>query len=100
MSNSVNEPVDVLVVGAGPIGLALACHLRQLGLTVRLIEKRAGPSVHSKAIGLQYKVSEVLARLGIVDRFIAQGGSPNTVNLYADRRRLVRLRFVAPRSHD
>lgn len=62
---------------------------------MRLIEKRSGPSVHSKAIGLQYRVSEVLARLGVVDRFIARGGSPTTVNLYAERKRLVRLQFVA-----
>jgi 2-polyprenyl-6-methoxyphenol hydroxylase-like FAD-dependent oxidoreductase len=88
--------VDVLVVGAGPIGLAMSCHLRRLGLSVRLIEKRSGPSVHSKAIGLQYRVSEILARLGIVDRFIAKGGSPSTVNLYAAGERLLQLHFVAP----
>jgi 2-polyprenyl-6-methoxyphenol hydroxylase-like FAD-dependent oxidoreductase len=91
-----SSALDVLVVGAGPIGLTMACHLRRLGLSVRLIEKRAGPSVHSKAIGLQYRVSEVLARLGIVDRFIAKGGSPTTVNLYAASRRLLQLRFAAP----
>jgi 2-polyprenyl-6-methoxyphenol hydroxylase-like FAD-dependent oxidoreductase len=88
--------LDVLIVGAGPIGLTLACHLRRLGLNVRLIEKRSAPSVHSKAIGLQYRVSEVLARLGIVDRFVAQGGSPTTVNIYAGDERLVQLRFGAP----
>jgi 2-polyprenyl-6-methoxyphenol hydroxylase-like FAD-dependent oxidoreductase len=63
---------------------------------VRLVEKRAGPSIHSKAIGLQYRVSEVLARLGIVERFIAQGGSPTTVNIYAGDERLVQLQFAAP----
>jgi 2-polyprenyl-6-methoxyphenol hydroxylase-like FAD-dependent oxidoreductase len=93
-----HERCDVLVVGAGPIGLALSCHLRRLGLAVRVVEKRSGPSEHSKAIGLQYRVSEVLARLGIVDRFIALGGSPTTVNLYAGHEQLVQLRFVAPRN--
>jgi 2-polyprenyl-6-methoxyphenol hydroxylase-like FAD-dependent oxidoreductase len=92
----VNRRVDVLVVGAGPIGLVLACHLRRLGLSVVVVEKRSGPSAHSKAIGLQYRVSEVLARLGVVDRFITQGGSPTSVNIYAGHQRLVQLRFVAP----
>ena len=87
---------EVLVVGAGPIGLATACHLRTLGIGVRLIEKRSTRSVHSKAIGLQYRVSEILARLGVVDRFIAEGGSPTTVNLYADQKKLVQLEFAAP----
>jgi FAD binding domain-containing protein/aromatic ring hydroxylase-like protein len=85
------EHVHVLVVGAGPIGLALACHLRRLGLLVRVIEKRSGPSEHSKAIGLQYRVSEILARLGIVDRFIARGGSPTTVNIHAEQEPWLRL---------
>jgi 2-polyprenyl-6-methoxyphenol hydroxylase-like FAD-dependent oxidoreductase len=93
----VSRHLDVLIVGAGPIGLTLACHLRLLGLEIRLIEKRAGPSVHSKAIGLQYRVSEVLARLGVIDRFVAQGGSPTTVNIYAGDERLVQLRFMAPK---
>lgn len=87
---------DVLVVGAGPIGLVLGCHLRRLGMSVRIVEKRDGPSLHSKAIGLQYRVSEILARLGVIDRFIAQSGSPTTVNIYAGGQRLVRLQFVAP----
>jgi len=90
------RPVKVLVVGAGPVGLVLACHLRRLGMSVRVIEKRAGPSEHSKAIGLQYRVSEVLARLGVVDRFTAEGGNPTSVNLYAGQERLVQLHFVAP----
>ena len=88
--------LQVLIVGAGPIGLTLACHLNRLGSAVRVIERRSGPSVHSKAIGLQYRVSEVLARLGVVDRFVEQGGSPTTVNIYAGDHRLVQLRFEAP----
>lgn len=91
-----NLPVSVLVVGAGPIGLALACHLRRMGVSCRLIEKRSGPSVHSKAIGLQYRVSEVLARLGVIDQFVKEGGSPTTVNIYAADERLIQLRFVTP----
>jgi 2-polyprenyl-6-methoxyphenol hydroxylase-like FAD-dependent oxidoreductase len=88
--------VSVLVVGAGPIGLALACHLQRMNVSARLIEKRPGPSVHSKAIGLQYRVSEILARLGLIDRFLAEGGSPTTVNIYAGDTRLIQLHFVTP----
>ena len=84
-----SDRVAVLVVGAGPIGLTMACHLGRLGLNVRVIDKRSGPSIHSKAIGLQYRVSEVLARLGVVGRFVAAGGSPTTVNLYADRKTVI-----------
>lgn len=85
--------LPVLIVGAGPNGLALACHLLRLGVPVRIIDKKPGPSTTSKAIGLQYRVSEVLACMGIVDRFIARGGEPTNVNMYAGKQRLVQLQF-------
>ncbi|MBI3461922.1 MAG: FAD-dependent monooxygenase [Planctomycetes bacterium] len=88
-----SDSPQVLIVGAGPTGLALACHCLRLGLRIRIIDAKPGPSVTSKAIGLQYRVSELLACMGVVDRFIAQGGSPTVVNLYAGSRSLVRLKF-------
>lgn len=87
--------VQVLIVGAGPTGLALACQCLQLGIQVRLIDKKPGPSATSKAIGLQYRVSEILACMGVIDRFLPVSGSPTTVNIYAQSRRLVALRFNA-----
>ena len=38
MPDQITQHLDVLVVGAGPIGLAVACHLRRLGLSVHLID--------------------------------------------------------------
>ena len=34
---------DVIVAGAGPTGLALACGLRAAGIDVRVLDKAAGP---------------------------------------------------------
>ncbi|HEU5099872.1 MAG TPA: FAD-dependent oxidoreductase [Roseiflexaceae bacterium] len=65
--------IDVLIVGAGPTGLTLAYQLRRLGVSFRLVEKNAGPSTTSKAIGLQYRVSEVLTWMGLFERFRAKG---------------------------
>ncbi len=90
-----NGQTQILIVGAGPTGLTLAIHLLRLGMRVRLIDKKTGPSVTSKAIGLQYRVSEILACMGIVDRFLARGGTPTTVNISIGTRRLVRLNFQA-----
>jgi 2-polyprenyl-6-methoxyphenol hydroxylase-like FAD-dependent oxidoreductase len=88
-----NPHVQVLIVGAGPTGLALACHLLRLGVAVRIIDQKPGPSTTSKAIGLQYRVSEMLACMGVADRFLARGGNPTAVNIFAGDRRLVQLRF-------
>lgn len=88
-----SHSTQVLIVGAGPTGLALACHCLRLGLQVRIVDKQAGPSVTSKAIGLQYRVSELLACMGVADRFLAVGGTPTNVNIYSGPTRLVQLKF-------
>lgn len=84
---------QVCIVGAGPTGLALVAHLLRLGVGVRLVDQKLGESTTSKAIGLQYRVSEILACMGVVDRFLARGGNPTSVNIYAGDRRLVQLSF-------
>jgi 2-polyprenyl-6-methoxyphenol hydroxylase-like FAD-dependent oxidoreductase len=87
---------DLLIVGAGPTGLTLACLCQKLGVKLRIIDKNLGPSTTSKAIGLQYRVSELLACLGIVDRFLELGSSPTPVNIYEGDRKLVRFEFNLP----
>ncbi len=42
----------VLVVGAGPVGLAAALELARLHRPVRIVDAKLAPSTHSKAIGV------------------------------------------------
>ena len=44
---------DVLIVGAGPVGLFLANECARRGLRWRLVETRASQSVHSKALAIR-----------------------------------------------
>jgi 2-polyprenyl-6-methoxyphenol hydroxylase-like FAD-dependent oxidoreductase len=64
-------------------------------VSVRIVDKKAGFSTTSKAIGLQYRVSEILACMGVADRFLARGSTPTAVNIFVRDRRLVQLKFVA-----
>src|SRR5215475_6963664 len=84
---------DVLIVGAGPTGLALAYQLRRLGVSLRIVEKNPAPSSTSKAIGLQYRVSEVLAWMGLFDRFQARSVAGTGVNFYANGEHLLEIRL-------
>ncbi|NED80041.1 NAD(P)-binding protein, partial [Streptomyces sp. SID11233] len=43
--------VDVLVAGAGPVGLMAASRLAQSGVSVRLVDAAAGPATTSRALG-------------------------------------------------
>jgi 2-polyprenyl-6-methoxyphenol hydroxylase-like FAD-dependent oxidoreductase len=54
------DPVDVLVVGAGPTGLALAAQLAAFGATVRVVDGRAVPGRESRALVVQPRTLEVL----------------------------------------
>ncbi|MQL48554.1 NAD(P)-binding protein [Photorhabdus khanii] len=63
----------VLVVGAGPIGLAVAAALASQGIAVDIIDKRAAASPHSRAFGLEPVTLELLNAWGIADEMIRQG---------------------------
>ncbi|MFJ8960400.1 FAD-dependent monooxygenase [Lentzea sp. NPDC102401] len=54
----------VIIAGAGPTGLALACGLRKHGVEVRVVDAADGPATTSRALGVQPRGAEVLARLG------------------------------------
>ena len=56
---------EVIIVGAGPVGLTTALLLQQHGIQVVIIEKHAGISTHPKARGMSCRTVELFRRLGI-----------------------------------
>ncbi|MGW4896633.1 FAD-dependent monooxygenase [Kitasatospora sp. NPDC004240] len=67
------EYIDVLVVGAGPTGLTLACDLTRRGVDVLLVEASAALFPGSRGKGLQPRTLEVLDDLGLTDAVRAAG---------------------------
>ncbi len=65
--------LDALVVGAGPVGLAMASELARHGLSCRIIDQGEGPSVWSKAQVLHARTLECFQDMGLVDAVIARG---------------------------
>ena len=63
----------VLIVGAGPCGLAVACELLQLGVPVRLLEAREERAVGSRAVQLWPLGLEVLQTVGALDEALRRG---------------------------
>ncbi len=68
-----NTTIDVLIVGAGPAGLTMACELLRRGITCRILDKTATPATTSRAIGLQARSLEIFANMGIVEPVLTQG---------------------------
>ena len=72
---------DLLVVGAGPTGLAAACDALRHGLTVRVVERRSSRSLNSKALVLHAGTMEVLERIGCAKQMVAAGQQFRALNV-------------------
>lgn len=76
-------PTDVLVVGAGPTGTALAIDLTRRGVAVRIIDKAADAFEGSRAKGVQPRSLEVLEDLGVLDDVLAGGSTYPPLGIHA-----------------
>lgn len=96
MDDETAADVEVLIAGAGPVGLALALELQRFGIRFRIVERNAERSTTSKALGLQPRLSEVFAILGIAGKFFARGfDGVRAVNLHTSARKLsIGMRFA------
>jgi 2-polyprenyl-6-methoxyphenol hydroxylase-like FAD-dependent oxidoreductase len=65
--------VSVLIVGAGPTGLTLACELARRGVHLRIVDKASTYFAGSRGKGLQPRSLELLDDLGIIDEILANG---------------------------
>jgi 2-polyprenyl-6-methoxyphenol hydroxylase-like FAD-dependent oxidoreductase len=61
---------DVLIVGAGPVGLMLAVECRRHGVSFRIIDKALGHSTYSKALAIWSGTLEHLAAAGLAETFL------------------------------
>ncbi len=74
---------DVLINGAGPTGLALACQLIRYGIDFRIIDKKEATTTFSKAIGVQARTLEIYEQIGLADKLIDLGQKTEKVRMFA-----------------
>ncbi|MET7422815.1 FAD-dependent monooxygenase [Dactylosporangium sp. NPDC005555] len=63
----------VVIAGAGPTGLMLACELRIAGVPTVVLERLPEPTGQSRALALHARSAEVLDQRGLLDPFLAEG---------------------------
>jgi 2-polyprenyl-6-methoxyphenol hydroxylase-like FAD-dependent oxidoreductase len=84
---------QVLIVGAGPTGLALALWLARLGVRVRLVDRAAEPGTTSRALAVQARTLELYRQLGLAEDLVARGLEFAAANLWIRGRRVARAAF-------
>jgi 2-polyprenyl-6-methoxyphenol hydroxylase-like FAD-dependent oxidoreductase len=65
--------IDVLVIGAGPVGLTMAAEAARFGLSVRVIDKAPAPTTTSKALVVWSRTLELMDRMGCTQSFLDAG---------------------------
>lgn len=77
LDGAVQPPRPVVVVGAGPVGLAAAIELAQAGTPVVLLDDDNTVSVGSRGVCYARRALEVLDRIGVGDACVGKGVSWN-----------------------
>ncbi len=65
MNRAVNITTDVLIVGAGPTGLMLACQLARFGVKFEILDSKSGPTHESRALTVTSRSLEIYQQLGL-----------------------------------
>src|SRR5215831_12455957 len=84
---------DVLIVGAGPTGLALALWLTKLGAKIRVIANTAEPGTTSRALAVHARTLELYRQVGLADIVVARGHKVPAVRFWVKGEPRARVSF-------
>jgi len=75
---------DILIVGAGPTGLALATQLESFHIPFRLVDRSLDRAHESRAAAVQARTIEMLQPYGLADALVARGNASANLELHFD----------------
>ena len=84
-AQTIDYQADVVVIGAGPVGLAISNYLGQMGVEVLVIEKLDSLIDYPRAIGIDDESLRTIQAFGLVDQVL-----PHTTPWHA-------MRFLTPK---
>jgi 2-polyprenyl-6-methoxyphenol hydroxylase-like FAD-dependent oxidoreductase len=85
---------QVLIVGAGPVGLTAALLLQSLGISFRIVEKNPQPVSESRALGIQPRTLELFEQLGLAEALLAEGLIARSMGIFLEGEEKVRIGFA------
>ena len=88
MEKSLHDKTEVLIVGAGPTGLMMACQLAVHLVSFRIIDKKDSPSDNSGALIVQARSLEIFEKMGIAGEALKEGIIADKVNIVFNGKRI------------
>jgi 2-polyprenyl-6-methoxyphenol hydroxylase-like FAD-dependent oxidoreductase len=88
MKQMTDSTTDVLIVGAGPTGLMMACQFAIHQISFRIIDKNDSPSKNSGALIVQARSLEIFEQMGIACKALEQGIVADKLNILYNGRRI------------
>ena len=83
-------PTEVLIAGAGPTGLMLACWLNRCGVRVRIIDSKSGPTRETRAVAVQARTLEFYDQLGLGGQAHQEGREVHAASIWVKGRHVAR----------
>lgn len=87
---------DVLIAGAGPIGLTAAIELNRRGIGCRILDPLTEPPQYAKAVGVQPRTLEVFEGMGVVNAILDESIPMRGQVVYVNGNRVAELELVLP----
>ena len=88
--------IEVLVAGAGPVGLTAAIELRRRGVEVRIVDPLLEPPQYAKAVGVQPRTLEVYEGLGVLRRMLDAAVEMRGQFVFVNGAEVARLDIAVP----
>jgi len=92
MAKGIPPSVDVVIAGAGPVGLMLAASCKKFGVSFRIVDKAVAASDKSKALVVWSGTLEALAALDMAEKFVSTGIPLEGVSFHNKGKKVGRIR--------
>jgi len=84
---------QVLIAGAGPVGLTLAIELARYGVSLRIVDKAPARTDKSKAVAVWARSLELFERAGIAGALVAAGVQVKSANISDGTKEIAHIGF-------
>lgn len=87
MDTTKDKPLDVLIAGAGPVGLMMACQLALHKIKFRIIDKKTSSPRYSGALIIHARTMEIFHQMGLAEKIMNTGIIARTIHMRFNRQK-------------